>query len=225
MDGTLDASLAFAAELEQRDAALAERLADLAELGRRVEAIRAEAEQLGRFLGRLPVEREQLDATLADAERDLEEARKALEQARRNVGRARGEAAAARRHEAHAESDVRTTEERRSRLIARREELERNADAAATDSQSLAARGRELAAELEAAPRVAGPEPPAAGLDALADWGSRAHAAVLVARIGLEIERERVVREANELAASVLCEPLYATSVALVRERLEERLS
>lgn len=223
----MDASLAFAAELEQRDAALAERHADLAGLGRRVEAIRAEAEQLSRFLGRLPVEREQLDGTLADAERDLEEARKALEQVRRTVARARGEgaAAAARRHEAHAETDVRTTEDRRIRLIARREALERNAEAAAADSQSLAARGRDLAAELEAMPRVAGPEPPAPGLDALADWGSRAHAAVLVARSGLATERELVVREANELAASVLGEPLSATSVAHVRERLEERLS
>jgi len=223
----VDASLAFAAELEQRDAALAERLADLADLGRRVDEIRAEAEQLGRFLARLPLDRTQLDAALADAERDREAARTALEQARRPVERARGEeaAATARRHEAHAATDVRTTEERRSRLVARRKELEREADAAAAAAQSLAARGRELAAELETTPRVAGPEPPAPGLDALADWGSRAHAAVFVARSGLETERERVVREANELAASVLGEPLYATSVSLVRERLEERLS
>jgi hypothetical protein len=223
----VDASLAFAAELEQRDAALAARIAHLGELGRRVDEIRAKAEQLGRFLERLPLDRKQLETALADAERDREAARTALDEARRAVKRARGESAAAtaRRHEAHAASDVRTTEDRRGRLVARREELEREADAAAAGSQSLAAHSRELAAELEAAPRVAGPEPPASGLDALADWGSRAHAAVFGARSGLETERERVVREANELAASVLGEPLYTTSVAVVRERLEERLA
>ena len=223
----MDASLAFAVELEQRDAALAERIAHLGELGRRVDELRAQAARLGNVLARLPLDRKQLDAAIAGSERDRETAQTALDQARRAVERARGEdaAATARRHEAHAATDVRTTEDRRSRLIARREELEREADTAAADSHSLAARSRELAAELEAAPRVAGPEPPAPGLDALADWGSRAHAAVFVARSGLETERERIVREANELEASVLGEPLYATSVSLVRERLEQRLS
>jgi hypothetical protein len=47
---------------------------------------------------------------------------------------------------------------------------------------------------------------------------------VLVARGGLETERERIVREANELASSVLGEPLYTASVAVVRRRLEEQL-
>ena len=67
------------------------------------------------------------------------------------------------------------------------------------------------------------PEPPGPGIEGVLEWAARAHAAVFVARSGLETERERVVREANELAASVLGEPLYATSVALVRQRLEER--
>ncbi|MBA3788673.1 MAG: hypothetical protein H0X21_08270, partial [Actinobacteria bacterium] len=57
------------------------------------------------------------------------------------------------------------------------------------------------------------------------EWVSRAHAAVFVARSGLETERERVVREANELAASVLGEPFSATSVDVVRKRLEQRLA
>ena len=72
---------------------------------------------------------------------------------------------------------------------------------------------------------MAAPDPPERGLDGLADWGARAHAAVFVARSGLETERGRVVREASELAASVLGDPLAATSVAGIRERLEERLS
>jgi len=223
----VDASLAFAAELEQRDTVLADRIGLLVDLGRRVDEIRAQAERLGQFLERLPRDRQQVETTLADAERELEAARTAHNQARRALERARSEdaAATARRREAHAATDVRTTEERRGRLIARREELEQATAAADTEARSLDARGRELAAELEAAPRVAGLAPPTAALDGLAEWVSRAHAAVFVALSGLETERERVVREANELAASVLGEPFSATSVAVVRKRLEERLS
>ena len=222
----VDASLAFAEELEQRDAALAERLALLGDLGLRVDDLRAQVERLGRFLDRLPAELAQLDVTRAQAEGDLAVARTALERARHSSERARGEdaVAAARKYEARAATDARTREERRTRLAARREGLEQEADAADAGSRSLEAQAHELAAELERAPRVTRPDPPVGGLDGLREWGSRAHAAVFVARSGLETEREQVVREANELAGSVLGEPVYATSVAAVRRRLEERL-
>ena len=223
----MDASLAFAVELEERDAALIDRLTLLVDLARQVDETRARAVQLGRFVERLPRDREQLAATLAEAERDLDTAAQEHAQARREVERARGEdaAATARRHEAHVATDTRTAAERRARLVARRDELDRAELAAAEEIRVLDERGRELAAELDAAPRVASPEPPEVGLLGLADWGARALAAVFVARSGLETERERVVREANELAASVLGEPLYAASVAAVRERLQERHS
>lgn len=223
----MDTALAFAAELEERDAALAGLLTVLVELGRRVDETRAKAEWIGDVLERLPREREHLEATLAGAERDLDAAQTELVESRRAGERARGEdaQATARRREANAATDVRSTSERHARLVARREELAQEEASVEEQTRALDVRGRELAAELEAAPRVALPERPVAGLDGLVDWGSRAQAAVFVARSGLETERERVVREANELAASVLGEPLYATSVAGVRERLEERLS
>jgi hypothetical protein len=44
---------------------------------------------------------------------------------------------------------------------------------------------------------------------------------VLVARGTLESERERIVAEANALGSAALGEQLSATSVALVRLRLE----
>src|SRR5205807_250420 len=49
-------------------------------------------------------------------------------------------------------------------------------------------------------------EPPAPGLAAVLDWSSRARGAVFVARGGLEQERERIVREAQELGATFLGE-------------------
>ncbi|MCP9486727.1 MAG: hypothetical protein MSC30_12765 [Gaiellaceae bacterium MAG52_C11] len=221
----MDTAVAFAAELEQRDAALAERLAFLVELGRRVDETKVRAEQTGGFLERLPRDRERLEATLAESERNLDAAQTELAEARRAVERARSDDAKANagRRDANATTDVGAAEERRAQLAARREELEREEAAAVDEIRELDLQARVLAMELETAPRVAAPDRPAAGLDGLVDWASRAHAAVFVARSGLETERERVVREANELAASVLDEPLYATSVALVLERLEER--
>ena len=56
----------------------------------------------------------------------------------------------------------------------------------------------------------------------LEEWGLLVRSAVLVARGTLEAERERIVVEANALAAGALGEPLAASSVALVRRRLEE---
>ena len=223
----VDPSLAFAAELEERDAALSDRIELLGELGRQVEEVRVRARAVAEALERLPRDREQVLASLADAERELEAAQATHARALRDVERARGEDTqpAARRHEAHAATDLRTTEDRRERLVSRRDELARSEQAVTGEIDALDVRVRELAAELKSAPRVAAPDPPERGLDGLADWGARAHAAVFVARSGLETERGRVVREASELAASVLGDPLAATSVAGIRERLEERLS
>ena len=64
---------------------------------------------------------------------------------------------------------------------------------------------------------------PETGLAGAAAWAARVRGALLLTRSALESERERVVRQANELLASVSGEPAPAASVALVRERLEAR--
>ena len=58
-------------------------------------------------------------------------------------------------------------------------------------------------------------------IDELDDWGGQVRSALFVVRGTLEAERERVVVEANVLGTSVLGEELGATSVAIVRRRLE----
>ena len=63
---------------------------------------------------------------------------------------------------------------------------------------------------------------PGGTLADLAAWGDRVQAALLVVRGGLVAERERLLREAGELAAAALGEPLPGASVASVRRRLEE---
>lgn len=222
----MDSSLVFATELAERDAALAAQLGLLLGLGDEIDGLRSRALELGTLFALLPDDRAHLDEALRGAERDADGARTALGEAERALERARGEdaRATAERHRAHAATDLRTAEERVERLRARRVALEQEAEQAQAEARDLEPRAAELARRLAEAPRASRTEPPGSGLGELAEWGSRAHAAVLVARSGVETERERVVREANELAAAVLGEPLYATSVAIVRERLEERL-
>ncbi|MGI9113116.1 MAG: hypothetical protein ACR2GT_13130, partial [Gaiellaceae bacterium] len=121
----MDRALAFAAELEERDAALAGLLALLLGLGRRVDESLEAAGRIRDFLERLPRERGQLEATLAEAEREHEAAQTELAEARRAIGRAKGEEAraTARRRESNVASDARTTAEGRAQLVARRGEL------------------------------------------------------------------------------------------------------
>ena len=61
-------------------------------------------------------------------------------------------------------------------------------------------------------------------LDGALDWASRARGALLLEHSALARERDEVVREATELLASVLGDPLTATAVAGVRERLARAL-
>ena len=68
-----------------------------------------------------------------------------------------------------------------------------------------------------------GRTPPGETLPELAAWADRVGAALLVVRGGLVAERERLLREAGELAAAALGEPLYGASVSMLRRRLEER--
>ena len=223
----MDSRLAFAVELEQRDATVAGRIDELAAISTEVEAIRARAAEIESLLEGVPTERAHLDQADAEAERDLALARAALTEAEAVFERARSDDAreAARQRLARAAADVQAVEQQRVRLVARRRTLEHEVDGLEAEALELQLRARAAAASLERTSRVSPTAPPEPGLSGLVDWGARAHAAVVVARGGLESERERVVREANELASSVLGEPLYTASVTLVRRRLEEALA
>ena len=222
----MDPRLDFARELERRDEAVAERLDALARLGAEIDRIRARATAIGEFFARLPAERDQAARAREDAESALHAARRAEYEAAAQVESARGDDERARAEGAlaAARADVRAAEERRQRALDRGASLEQEADQLEAEARDVERAAAEAAAALADAPRVSATAPPAEGLDEVLAWGARAHAAVLVARGGLEGERERIVREANELASSVLGEPLYASNVASVRKRLEERL-
>jgi hypothetical protein len=229
-DERADALLAHADELGRRDAEVAARIEAVEEVLRRADAVRARAAAIDLALAAIPGERARL-ATQADeaqtreavaggelaaAEsrlRELEGSRRAGDeqraQARREVARAREELAAA--------------TSRSERVAARRTVLLDDELALTAEAEELAVTAQDVAAAIGRTPRVSesGRAAPGGTLPELAEWGARVHAALFVVRGGLHGERERLVTEANALAASVLGEQLAGASVALVRRRLE----
>jgi chromosome segregation ATPase len=225
--------LADAAELERRDEAVAGELETIRSLAERAGAVRIRVEEVRAALDRLPAEREEVALLFRAAEEDVARSRDELERAGSRVAslessrrrqdeldRARKELATAREAQSDAEARI-------ERLAERTAELEAQEQALDAERALLVRTAAEISSELRTNGRVtatAGREP-GTTLPELDDWGGRVRSALFVARGTLETERERIVVEANALGSSVLGEPLGASSVALVRRRLEERLS
>jgi hypothetical protein len=191
--------LAIAAELEERDDRIAQRLAAVERRRHEVEELREAVAAAERELAALPQLR-------AAQERDEELALAALARAVAAVREAADDAArlTAERALREAERWVTDTEEARLHAVA----AERNAHSDAALATGLA---RQLGGD-------------GASLQAAADWASRERGALLVEHSTLARERDAVVREASELLGSVLGEPFAATSVAGLRERLQSAL-
>ena len=101
-----------------------------------------------------------------------------------------------------------------------------NLSRAAAEGDELDARARRLAAELGGWSQVAedaGREP-AADLDGLQAWAEVARAGLFVARGQLASQREGIVRQANEIGAVALGEPLTSASAAVVTRRVRRSL-
>ena len=113
-----------------------------------------------------------------------------------------------------------------ARLVSQADQLLAGERALAEESNSLLRSAVEVAADISRFERVteSAHRGPGDTLAELEDWGGQVRSALFVARGTLEAERERIVVEANALGSSVLGETLGASSVALVRRRLQERL-
>jgi hypothetical protein len=114
------------------------------------------------------------------------------------------------------EADLRVARAHQERARVETEAAERGAEA-----ERLERSGAELSAHPRLEHDVA---PPATGLHGLLDWAARARGELLVSHAALATERDNVVREATELLAGVLGEPLAGIGVAGVRERLAQAL-
>jgi hypothetical protein len=220
-----DGALAYVLELERRDEAIAESLETLGSLRGRTRAIGAEATRLAAVLERFPHEQEAADHALARAEADLARSRRELEQAEDQLRRARrdresreAEVTSARRNRERAEQELESARTRAAAVVEAERAARREAGVVVTAALALA---REVAGAPRLGQRT--PEAPQPGLVGVSDWAARADGALLLARSGLDDEREAVVREANELAESVLGEPPLPGGVRRIREQVEAR--
>jgi chromosome segregation ATPase len=220
--------------LERRDASIAHELEIVRTLAEKAGAARLRAAEVREAIERLPQALEELgqrrdDTQAAEAEAlaELEQAKSrvaSLESGRRRrtdeLERARSEAATA----GQALGDIRSELERLDATEAR---LRADEASLATEAERLVGEAAEIAAGLEKLERLAegARRSPGATLDDLEEWGAQVRSALFVVRGTLEIERERIVVEANAIGSAVLGEALGASSVATVRRRVEQALT
>ena len=216
----MESVLSFAEELERRDAEVAHALTDVERLQAEVEELRTQAAAVSGFLASLPglVERHDDDVRVAAESRDraaasLREAEAELERAGKEHERL-----AAERIVQYRRDELHDAEAWLLQARAAREQLDRESEQRWVEADQLADRAAELAERVRDVPS------PAPGLEGAAEWGSRARGALLVRHSWLAGERDKVVREATELVASVVGEPLLVAGVAGVRDRLERAL-
>jgi hypothetical protein len=200
-------ALADLQQLADRDAELAQRAELIRELDARVAELRDRAESIDEFFATYPAEEERLGELVAKARADLERRRTELAEAERELAAADEES---REHAEHvrerAKDHVHVAHAALDRAKAAAEGLERRAAALPLELPQLEAGARDVAA------RFPLPVPPA-GLRELVDWASRAHAELFVGAGDLATQRDRVIREANELATMLLGEPTYGSTV------------
>jgi colicin import membrane protein len=225
--------LATAEELERQSDELVAALARLSAFGDRIEALHTRAVELRARLAQIPDELTQLEAAEERAGARQRDAAGAVADAERVLAEAEAKARsetneaieAARRALAQRQRDLEAADELVALHAGQREALVVEEREARGEAAHLEQEARDLAAELASEPRVAqaASDPPRSGLDGVAEWADRAAAALLVARSGRETEHDRTLREAGELASSVLGEPVSG-SVSTIRRRLEDEL-
>jgi hypothetical protein len=197
---------------EHEDADESERLRRLDE---DVALVRERAEATERFFALEHVEADRLSAAEA-------EAREQAERRSAELAEAENELAEAGSDDERAVAELRVTRARDHVEVATHA-AERAAEARAafdlegtrllSELPDLEARASSLTTEI--------PGAGAPGPDGLVEWSSGAHAAIFVAQGQLDVRRERAIREANELATSLLGEPTYGSTAEQALARVE----
>jgi hypothetical protein len=226
-----DRRLAILEDLERAEEEVAAEVAEIDELYAAGEQVRLAGLDLVEFFERLPEERNAARHEIEETARALEEARADAERAEQQLATAEAaddpeRLADARRFHIRAQDALHLSERRAQDAQAHAAELEEAARAAEQGAKELTARARELAEALRRRPRV-GLESEIL-LDAspadIAEWGTQARAALLVARNQVASERDAFVRQANELASNVVGEPVATMSAAGAAELLRRTL-
>jgi chromosome segregation ATPase len=192
------------------DAELAERASAVRGADGSVAALRRRAEAIEVFFAAYPEEEARRSAELNDAREELPRRREELAEAQRTLAEAHDDEE--RIHAEHAVAraldHIAVAEDRSARAQTASDELEREAAALPGELDQLEIRARAV------------PGVPAPG-GSLVEWASHAHAELFVAAGQIDVQRERVIREANELASMLLGEPTYGATVTQALSRVE----
>jgi chromosome segregation ATPase len=196
--------------LAAHDVELAEAASALRGLDGTVATIRGRAEAIDAFFAAYPAEQAHRGAELKEAQEELPRRRDELAASQRTLAEAHE--AEAQIHAEHAVAraldHIAVAEDRLARAQSAQDDLERDAAALPRELDELETRARAV------------PDVPPLG-SSLIEWASHAHAELFVAAGQIDVQRERVIREANELASMLLGEPTYGVTVAQALARVE----
>ncbi len=206
-----DRALSELRDLARRDLELAAGAAELRQRDVEVGEIRTRAEAIDAFFADYPDDDAHRRTAVAAANGELEHRRGELAEAEARLARARDEDA--RIHAQHA------VDRARDHIAVAEAGLHR----AETDLAELEREAGALPDELSELERRA--DGTAKGARGLIDWASSRHAELFVAAGQIDGRRERVIREAHELATMLLGEPTYGVTVAQALERVESARS
>jgi chromosome segregation ATPase len=204
--------------LATRDADLERQARRLRELDHAAAEIRHAAEAIDAFFSAYPAEETARREELASAEAELRERRAELADAQSELASARDDELRelAQRALARADDHVGVAAARLERARRACDELERDAHAMPRAVPDLEARASAIADEAADVPE------PGEGPRALVEWASHAHAELFVAAGYIDTQRERLIREANELASALTGEATYGSTAAQALQRAEE---
>ena len=204
-----DRALSELKALAARDGELAERRAELTRRDAQVASIRSRAEEIAAALATQPAERRRREGELDEARAELERRRGELGHAERVLEEAQGD-----EDREHARLAIDRALDHIAVAQARLDRAEAAVAEVEGEALELPRRLERLEAEARAlgAPQLVG---------SLVDWASRAHAEAFVAGGQIDSERERIGREANELASMLLGEPTYGSTPAQALGRVE----
>jgi chromosome segregation ATPase len=196
--------------LADLDAELSHRASALRERDGTVSALRARGEAIDAFFAAYPEEEVRRSAELREAQEELTRRRDELADAERRLAETHDDEA--RIHAEHAVAraldHIAVAESRGERAQSAHDELERDASALPRELDELESQARAV------------PDVPPLG-SSLIEWASHAHAELFVAAGQIDVQRERVIREAHELATMLLGEPTYGATVAQALARVE----
>jgi hypothetical protein len=220
-------ALSLVEELQRKDEATAAVLAEVESLAAAAARLRRRAGELDVFLTRAPQERRRRAEAAAAADARLDDARRELADVEQRLARARDhgrrrEVEELERLEAGARELVRVAAAERELARSGTAALDRHVESAELEAAQIERDAAAVGRRVAGLPRIP-PEArvlPRHGLDGVADWAAGARGALLVVRSSLAAEREALVREANELGASLLGGGLQTASIARVREQL-----